>query len=238
LETKNGKVTIPQLPPDTTPPTITVLSPENKTYTSNQCPLTFTVDEPVSTIQFNLDDQANSTTPGNTTLTNLSEGEHKIIIYANDTHGNTGQSGPLFFSVDTSPPLISSVTQPNETLPLETTVKINATITDTTTGVRQALLNYTYTNSTGTWNDLVNMTHVELNLWQAEIAAFPSNTNVTYSVTAEDYAGNSITTGNFWYESGEPTVYEYTPIFVLLILMTATTLLLAIGRKKKIATLA
>ena len=38
-------------------------------------------------------------TDGNTTLTGLSYGSHSIIVYANDTAGNTGTSETITFSV-------------------------------------------------------------------------------------------------------------------------------------------
>jgi hypothetical protein len=132
-----------------------------------------------------------------------------------------------------NPPEISNTTQPNETILLETPVQINATVTDATSGVKQVFLNYTFTNTTGTWNNVLSMTQVDLNIWQTTIPAFPSNTNVTYSVTAEDYAGNSISTENFQYESGQPTVNEYTSIFLLFILLTATALTLTISKRRR-----
>lgn len=84
---------------DTTPPTISVLYPENKTYTITSIPLTFTVDEPTSWIGYNLDNHANVTVAGNTTLIGLSEGAHSIIVYANDTVGNMGSSETVYFAV-------------------------------------------------------------------------------------------------------------------------------------------
>jgi parallel beta-helix repeat protein len=77
---------------DNTPPTISILSPENKTYPINNVPLTFTVNEPTSLIGYSLDGQMNVTIGGNTTIAGLSEGVHTITVYANDTAGNIGSS--------------------------------------------------------------------------------------------------------------------------------------------------
>ena len=51
-------------------PTIEILSPENKTYTSSSVPLTFTVTDysPISWMGYSLDNQPNATITGNTTL--------------------------------------------------------------------------------------------------------------------------------------------------------------------------
>ena len=84
---------------DTAPPTMTLLSPENKTYTTTSIPLTFTPNETTSWIGYSLDNQANVTITGNTTLTGLSEGTHSITVYANDTSGNMGASEIVYFTV-------------------------------------------------------------------------------------------------------------------------------------------
>jgi parallel beta-helix repeat protein len=84
---------------DTTPPAITIISPQNITYTTSSVPLTFTINEPTSWIGYSLDGQANVTISGNTTLTGLSEGSHNIIVYANDTSGNMGASNRVYFTI-------------------------------------------------------------------------------------------------------------------------------------------
>jgi len=48
-----------------------------------------------------LDNQANVTITGDTTLSGLSEGSHSLIVYANDTVGNTGTSETIHFSINT-----------------------------------------------------------------------------------------------------------------------------------------
>ena len=93
-------VIIPEFP-DTTPPTISVVSPENKTYTMNNVSLTFTVNKPTSWIGYSPDGQANVTITGNTTLTGLSDGIHILVVYARDIAGNTGASEAIYFSIKT-----------------------------------------------------------------------------------------------------------------------------------------
>jgi len=86
---------------DTTPPTISIVSPENKTHDTTDIPLTFTVDEPVSWIGYSLDGQVNVTITGNTTLSGISDGLHSLVVYARDTTENTGASEPVYFSIRT-----------------------------------------------------------------------------------------------------------------------------------------
>ena len=71
----------------------TVVSPiqlliKNQTYNSTEIPLNFYMNDKVSQITYNLDNQANVTISGNTTLTGLAEGSHSISIYASDAEGH------------------------------------------------------------------------------------------------------------------------------------------------------
>mgnify|MGYP001050437448 CR=1 FL=1 len=105
---------------DTTPPTISIFSPENKTYNTTDIVLTFTPDEPVFWIAYSLDKQSNKTIAGNTTLSGLSNGLHSLIVYAKDKAGNIGSSDIVHFtlqtsSIDITPPNISIMSPENKT---------------------------------------------------------------------------------------------------------------------------
>ena len=91
---------IPEFP-DITPPSISIVSPENKTYTVSNVSLTFIVSEPTSWIGYSLGAQVNVTIAGNTTLTGLSDGTHNLTVYAKDTAGNTGTSETIYFTIKT-----------------------------------------------------------------------------------------------------------------------------------------
>jgi len=96
---------IPEFP-DTTPPTISIISPENKAYAVTNVSLTFTVNEQTFWISCSLDGQANVAIAGNTTLTGLPDGTHNLTVYAKDTAGNTGTSETIYFSIEPFPILI------------------------------------------------------------------------------------------------------------------------------------
>jgi len=85
---------------DITPPNISIISPENKTYRVSDVPLTFTVSKPFSWIGYSLDGQANVTIAGNTTLTGLSDGSHSLTVYAEDIDGNVGASETIYFTIE------------------------------------------------------------------------------------------------------------------------------------------
>jgi hypothetical protein len=95
---------------DTSPPSISVLSPQNQTYNTAELLLNFTLNENTSWIGYSLDGQEAVTITGNTTLTNLSYGSHTITVYANDTYGNMATSETIYFSVPEPFPTTWTVT--------------------------------------------------------------------------------------------------------------------------------
>jgi hypothetical protein len=92
---------------DTTPPIISITSPENRTYTTEtntiDVPLTFNVNEPTMWTAHSLDNKPNITISGNTILTALTVGKHKIIVYALDTAGNGAASEEVNFTIEAQP---------------------------------------------------------------------------------------------------------------------------------------
>ena len=99
---------------DTQAPIISVTSIENKTYSTSDLHLNFTVSELFSNASYVLDGQKNVAISGNTTLTNLPYGEHNATVYATDEVGNTGASETTYFTIEepfpTSLVMASSVT--------------------------------------------------------------------------------------------------------------------------------
>ena len=84
---------------DTTAPSVSILSIQNKIYnSSNNLPLIFTVNETSPLITYILDDKVN-TIDGNTTLTGLQNGDHKLTVYATDNAGNAGTSQTIDFNL-------------------------------------------------------------------------------------------------------------------------------------------
>ncbi len=84
---------------DLTPPTITILSPGNRTYYQTSMPLNFTTNEPTTWIGYRLDGKQNITITGNTTLSGLSYGYHNLVVYAKDNSDNTGISQKVYFTI-------------------------------------------------------------------------------------------------------------------------------------------
>ncbi len=77
----------------TAPPIIQINSPGNETY--SKVILSYTVNRNAAWVGYSLDDTANITVNGEIELSNLTQGEHSIVLYANDScrqHGQLKQS--------------------------------------------------------------------------------------------------------------------------------------------------
>jgi len=89
---------------DTTAPTVTISEPaDGETYESEDVSLDVNANENVSGWNYSLDDGNNRTFDPNTetTLSNLSDGEHNVTVYAADDGENVGTDTSTFI-VDTS----------------------------------------------------------------------------------------------------------------------------------------
>jgi hypothetical protein len=85
------------------------------TYDTSNVTLSFSVNKPVSQIAYSLDNQMNVTANGNNSLalSDLSNGDHNLTIYAQDDAGLVGASNTLYFIVNEPPwpePSILSIT--------------------------------------------------------------------------------------------------------------------------------
>ena len=81
-----------------------IVSPESIVYNESNVPLAFSLGTSVgardtSWVGYSLDGKGNVTLTGNTTLTGLTNGEHSITVYANDTLGNVYASQTINFTV-------------------------------------------------------------------------------------------------------------------------------------------
>ena len=99
---------------DTVIPTISVMSPENKTYITSDVLLNFTLDERASWVGYSLDKRENVAIEGNTILYNVSYGVHNLIVYANDTAGNFGFKTVYFTIADIIAPSVSILSPENK----------------------------------------------------------------------------------------------------------------------------
>jgi len=210
---------------------ISILSPENRTYNTSDIPLSYTVNETCTSVVYSLDEQPQVDAENITILSGLADGVHELTVIANFTDSPIGENETVWFTVDTTPPTITDVSQAPVDIngTLEEGVRVNATVTDAVSGVKRVSLSYTDNN--GTWT-MVEMTKLEGNVWNGTIPAFPHGTNITYIITAEDNVGNLITSEDLL---GHPNQYQVLPEFpswIILPLFLTATLAVTIYKKK------
>jgi parallel beta-helix repeat protein len=145
--------------------------------------------------------------------------------------------------IDHYPLLLLSVNNVSQTPPSDNVtptdaVSVNATVIHYFP-LEQVMLNCTYTNSSATWTDSINMTILlsssSVDIWNGTIPALPVGTNVTYVIIAHDNAGNSISSEDQDYTFDYPVVPEF-PAWALTPILFVTTLSMALAlRRKRIA---
>jgi hypothetical protein len=166
-------------------------------------------------------------------LTDLSEGLHRIAIYANDSTGDMGASNTEYFTIDMTPPTIGTPNQsPSSPVDLGQEVKVSVNVTDASSGVKNVTLLYTITNGSS-WETPTSMSYnLTTNLYETTISGQPDGTVVKYKIVAYDNAGNERIDDDL----GEYYVYSVIPefpSFLVLPLFVMATLLAVIiyGRK-------
>ena len=154
IGTSNVSFAITTSVPDTTAPTITVISPVNDSYyMTSDILFNISSDENLLWAGYSLDSGATSdltnTTPTswNTTISIL-EGGHNLTYYGNDSSGNRG-SANLTFYVDLSNPQIVSFVCPSS-INDSSSITCNISVTDNL-GLSAVVFGH---NATGTWQNL------------------------------------------------------------------------------------
>jgi len=180
-----------------TSPVIEVLSPRNMSYLDSSVPLNFTIYDfsSISWIGYSLDNEANVTISGNTTLTDLALGSHSVIVYANDTFGNTGSSNRIHFTI-ANDVAVTSVIPSKTVVGQGYSISINVTVENQ--GAFTATLNVTAHANTTT----IQTKETTLPSGNSTTLIFTWNTsnfpkgNYTISAVADTVLGETDTTDN------------------------------------------
>ncbi len=88
----NQKIWLVKLSPKTVapadlPPSVQILSPENRLYPVGNISLTYLIDDTVSRVEYSIDGQGNVSFSGNTTIVGLPEGNHNLRVLGYDGVG-------------------------------------------------------------------------------------------------------------------------------------------------------
>ena len=114
---------------DTTGPVVTLTSTPPATITTNTTSLAFTVDDPTATAWCSLDGALPTACTGPVSYLGLADGPHTIAVHAVDALGNIGSTVASHFTVDTTAPVVTSLTAPAAVVPSQS-VSIPFTLDD------------------------------------------------------------------------------------------------------------
>jgi len=159
------------------------------------------------------------------------------VAYGNVYIGSQDGKVYCFGLADTKPPEVTDVSQTPSagSVSSQDIVEVDATVTDNASGVKEVTLSYASNN--GAWTNVTMLTLLE-NMWSASIPAFPYGTNVTYIITAQDNAGNTMTTLGTAYEQQYRVIPEFPTLIIALPLFIMSTLLAVAFLRRKRSSLA
>jgi hypothetical protein len=232
---------------DTVLPTVNILSPAATVYDGSVgVPISLSCDDPwYDEMTYRIYDETagqwltdcNVTYDGATEVFLENQRTYTLYAWAKDLVMEGGAYPTSRAIVQLEEASVQFTTSLDETAPeisdinvtTETDITLNATVTDDLSGVKQVTLNYVYVNDNGTENNNVDMTNIGGDIWNAVIPAFPNNTTLTYTISAEDNAGNMATIDGMEYDY---TIPELSSPLLLALLITAS-LAITIYRRRK-----
>ncbi|HEY0087327.1 MAG TPA: hypothetical protein VGB37_00695 [Candidatus Lokiarchaeia archaeon] len=164
---------------DTTAPIITVISPTNSTYNTSTIWFNASADETISTWIVNYNGTNVTLANINTSLT-VEDGTHNLFLYGNDTSGNWGLDDTIWFTVDTTSPVVTINTPLNQTYNTSSII-FNVTVTDSS-GISACV--YSLDNALN-----VSMTNITASEWNATNSSMTQGIH-TVKFYCNDTAGN------------------------------------------------
>lgn len=119
---------------DTVAPMINLVSPTNTTYTTTSVNISVSATQPTSSFWYVLDGGLVVLFSPNITLSGLSQGQHALIVFVNDTVGNAANSS-VTFSVDSIAPTVTIISPSNTTYNVSS-ITLNVSVSESATLTR------------------------------------------------------------------------------------------------------
>ena len=229
---------------DTTIPGIVIQSPDNSTYTSSSVSFNVSINEETSACWYNNGSSSNFTlTKLNTTYfykyeTGLSEGNHFVEYYCNDTLNNENKTGKRYFGVDTIPLAIMTLSPDNTTyttsvLDFNVTVNENASLCQyslsgclnislikenmtswgkTVAGISEGsnYVIYSCNDTNNNWNSTTKRYFTVDTIYPVLYIDHPQNTSYTSNNITLNYTIIETNKGSCWYNNGSASNFTLT----------------------------
>lgn len=181
---------------DSIVPELTIISPENITYSSNSISVQVLSSENLNWSAYNINETGNVTITRiagvfwSSTISGLADGFYNLTFYANDSVGNYNMTEPIYFTVNTSVPDTVSPT-----------ITIIIPVNNTYYTSASTLLNIT-SNENLTWagysvngSSIANLSNTSLTSWNTTYSFVEGiNTIIFYANDSSNNRGNASVT--------------------------------------------
>jgi hypothetical protein len=172
-------------------------------------------------------------------LSSLDNGVHAIQYYSIDYFGNEEDVKSQTVYLDTNAPDIQTPTRyPTGDIQLGQAVKISVNLTDSGSGVKEAILRYSLNNGTS-WTNVTMNYNSTSGLYERTIPAQSTNLTVKYAISASDNVDNNAVqdnSGMYYSYPVIPVIPEFPSMILLatfmLLTQTATILIKKRGKKR------
>jgi len=168
-------------------------------------------------------------------LSSLDDGAHAIQFYSIDYFENEEDIKTQTVYLDTTEPDIDTPTRyPFGDIELGQAVKISVNVTDSGSGVKEVILQYSLNNGTS-WTNVTMTYNSTSGLYEATIPAQSTNLTVKYAISASDNVDNSAVQNNSGLYYSYLVIPEFSPVILiatLVLLSLAATVLVKKSNKK------
>ena len=164
---------------DTTPPTISIISPTNITYPTSTIWFNATADEEVDIWIVNYNG-TNVTLSGINESLEVADGSYQLLLYTNDTSGNWGLNDSIYFSVDTTPPTFTTIPD-NATLEFNNAFGVTF-IGEDETEFDSYFINWTDTFEINSTGYLTNSTILPIGIYEINVSINDTAGNINSTI--------------------------------------------------------
>jgi type 1 glutamine amidotransferase len=167
-------------------------------------------------------------------LSGLDDGSHTIQFYSIDYFGNEEDVKTQAVYLDTTEPNIDTPTRyPPGDIEFGQAVTISVNVTDSGSGVKEVLLQYSLNNGTS-WTNVTMIYNSTSGLYEGTIPAQSTNLTVKYAISANDNVDNNAVQDNLGLYYSYPVIPEFpsiTLIAIFMLLSLSATILIKKRRK-------
>jgi hypothetical protein len=166
-------------------------------------------------------------------LSGLDDGAHTIDFYSVDYFENEEDIKTQTVYLDASAPIIDTPTRyPTGDVEFGQAVTISVNVTDSGSGVKEVLLQYSLNNGTD-WTDVTMTYNSTSGLYEGLIPAQSTNLTVKYAISADDNVDNNAVEDDSGLNYSYPVIPEFAPIALIAMFMLLSLLATILVKKRR-----